>query len=88
MKYQVNVNEMSVSVGDGTIYGKAFIPEGAEHKVPAMILSHGYNSSHENISDLAAALAEHGVFAYCYDFRGGSVSSRSSGSTTEMSIQS
>ncbi|MCH5194445.1 MAG: alpha/beta fold hydrolase [Oscillospiraceae bacterium] len=86
MKYQSN--EMIITVQGGTIYGKAFMPEDTEGRLPAVILSHGYNSSHEDLSDLAAALAEHGVFAYAYDFRGGSMRSKSSGKTTEMSIQS
>lgn len=86
MKYQAD--EMIITVPKGNIYGKAFMPEETEGKIPAVILSHGYNSSHEDVSDLAAALAERGVFAYAYDFRGGSLSSKSSGSTTEMSVQS
>ena len=92
MKYQVIANEISVKTKGGYIYGKTFAPEGTgdkmPDKIPAMILSHGYNSSHEDVSDLASALAEQGVYACCYDFRGGSVRSKSSGSSTEMSIQS
>ena len=88
MKYQVNVSEISVSMGEDSIYGKTFTPDGTDGTIPAVILSHGYNSSHEDLSDLASALAEHGVFACCFDFRGGSLRSKSSGRSTEMSIQS
>lgn len=89
MNYNIIDQEMSISIGDGFIYGKAFTPKGASgKKLPAMILSHGYNSSHEDLADLASALAEQGVFAYCFDFRGGSLHSKSSGSSLEMSIQS
>lgn len=87
MKYPVKTQELPLSLPDRRIYGKAYIPErgGA---LSAVILSHGYNSSHEAVSDLARALAETGVFAYCYDFCGGSAGSKSSGSPEEMSISS
>ena len=83
-----HTKEMTISIENGIIYGKSFIPEDAEGKLPTVILSHGYNSCHEDLSDLASALAEQGVFAYAYDFRGGSLHSKSSGSSVEMSIQS
>lgn len=86
MKYQVN--EMIIDVPKGSVYGKSFVPEDTGDKMTAVILSHGYNSSHEDLSDLASALGENGVFAYAYDFCGGSARSKSSGSSTEMSIQS
>ena len=86
MKYQIK--EITISIENRSIYGKTYTPEGADGKLPAVILSHGYNSSHDDLSDVASALAEYGVFACCFDFRGGSLSSRSSGSSTEMSIQS
>ena len=86
MNYQIK--EITISIENGSIYVKTYTPEGADGKLPAVILSHGYNSSHEDLSDLAAALAENGVFACCFDFRGGSMRSKSSGSSLEMSIQS
>ena len=86
MNYQTK--EMTISIKNGSIYGKSFMPKDAEDKLTAVILSHGYNSYHEDLADLASALAEQGVFAYCFDFRGGSLRSKSSGSSLEMSIQS
>ncbi len=86
MKYKVSEKEMTID--GGNIYGKAFSPVGKSGKLNAVILSHGYNSSHEALTDMAYALAECGVFAYCYDFRGGSVNSRSSGSSLDMSVMS
>lgn len=88
MKFSVQMKEMSVTLPDRSIYGKAFLPAGSEEKLKAVILSHGYNSSHADLADLAQALAQSGVFAYCYDFCGGSLRSKSSGSTLDMSIAS
>ena len=88
MKFSVQTKELSVTLPDRSIYGKAFLPEEAGEKLKAVILSHGYNSSHADLADLAHALAETGVFAYCYDFCGGSLRSKSSGSTLDMSIAS
>lgn len=45
-----------------------------------------FNSSHEELRDIAFALAERGVYAVSYDFRGGSLSSKSSGESKDMSV--
>ena len=83
MNYRIK--EMPVGSGESFIYGKAYIPESGD-RLKAVILSHGYNSSHADLEDAAAALAEKGLFAYCFDFRGGSTRSKSSGSPLEMSV--
>ena len=84
----MNTKEMPITLPDRSIYGKAFLPDKADEKLKAVILSHGYNSSHADLTDLAQALAESGAFAYCCDFCGGSLRSKSSGSTLDMSIAS
>lgn len=67
------------------LYGVLIEPEGAG-KYPAVIFSHGYNGSGRDFEWLGEHLAEHGVAAFCYDFCGGSVNSRSSMATTDMTI--
>lgn len=67
------------------LYGEAFIPV-APGRHPAVILSHGYGSSHQSFYALADRLAKAGFVCYCYDFAGGSPRSRSEGRTEEMSI--
>lgn len=79
---------MPVETKGKRIFGKAYVPENFSEKLKAVILSHGYNSSCEHVSDVASALAEKGVFAYCYDFCGGSTISKSSGKSVDMSINS
>lgn len=80
------VKELHCKNGENSIFGLAYIPETGGKKVPAAILSHGYNSSHSHILDLAECLAENGIAAYCYDFCGGSSISRSDGKSTDMSV--
>lgn len=80
--------EMPCTANGRNIYGMLLTPEKAGGKMPAVILSHGYNSSHSDLFGIAAAFAENGAAAYCFDFCGGSVRSKSSGSTLDMTIPS
>ena len=54
----------------------------------AVILCHGFNISHHYLEDIAYALAENGITALGFDFRGGSESSMSMGSPLDMSVRS
>ena len=69
------------------IFGLLYAPAEYEVKLPAVILSHGYNSSHRELLDMAECLAKRGFAAYCYDFCGGSAVSESGGSSLDMSIE-
>lgn len=77
--------EVRLSENRRELYGVLIEPEGKE-KYPAVIFSHGYNGSGRDFEWLGEYLAEHGVAAFCYDFCGGSVNSRSSMATTDMTI--
>ena len=85
MKY--SIREMPCIYEDKRIFGLLYSPEGYK-TAPAVILSHGYNSSHTALTDFAEKLAQNGFYAYCYDFCGGSSHSKSSGSSTDMTIYS
>lgn len=78
-------NELSLSGENGRIYALAFIPE-KPGKLPAVVLSHGYNSSHADLLDYAEALAAQGFVTLAYDFCGGSTRSKSEGKSTDMSL--
>ncbi len=80
----VTVSEDRLPVDDGFIYTKTFAPNTSTDI--AVILSHGFNSSHDKLADVALALANCGVYAVCYDFRGGSMYSKSSGRSQDMSV--
>ena len=69
------------------IYGVAFIPnEAKSQKVPLVILSHGFSSSHRYHAHYAQKMAENGVAMYIYDFCGGSTVSKSEGRVQDMSV--
>ena len=85
MKY--SIKEMPCLYEDRRIYGVLYSPEGGK-KAPAVILSHGYNSSYTELTDFAEKLAQNGFYAYCYDFCGGSARSKSSGNSTDMTLYS
>lgn len=80
------VNEMPCKSGNNNIFGMMYLPVERAEKMPAVILSHGYNSSYAHVADMAQCLADKGFAAYCYDFCGGSTISKSDGASTDMSI--
>lgn len=80
------ISEMPCEYEGRRIYGKLYMPENSGDRLPAVIMSHGYNSSHMDLEDMARGIADCGYAVYVYDFCGGSVRSKSSGSSLEMSI--
>lgn len=79
-----NIRELFL---DNKIYTKIYQPVLRGNSC-AVILSHGYNSSHDDVEDIAQALAERGYFACTFDFCGGSTRSKSVGKSTDMSVSS
>ena len=65
------------------IYGEAFIPKG-KGPFPLLIFSHGFGYSMSYIEP--EKLAMRGILVYQFDFCGGSLSSKSEGESTEMSV--
>lgn len=84
--FEYETREMYAQRDENQIYGVIYIPQNAGEKMPAVIFSHGFGGNYQVGTQYAQALAEQGIVAYCFDFRGGSPSSRSDGSTLEMSI--
>lgn len=87
MTYDVTTQENYLTLEDGErIFYRMYIPQSKAAKTGAVILSHGYNSCSEHLHDVAEAFAKRGLLSCCYDFRGGSVNSKSSGSSLDMSV--
>ena len=79
--------ELNVANGDQRIVGKLLAPKGYEgHKLPLVILSHGFGNTYDFIEPYAEKLAYKGYLVYIFDFIGGSHSSRSGGAMTDMSV--
>ena len=82
------MEELVIKTDSKQIYGNVFKPENLQEKHPLMIFSHGYNGVGSDFAMDGAFFAQYGFVCYSYDFCGGSVRSRSSGKTTEMTIYS
>ena len=79
--------EHCIAQGEKKIYGELYRPEGAENR-PLLIMSHGFNGNSEAMRYEAECMASRGTAVYCYDFCGGGLSSKSSGTTLQMTIPS
>jgi dienelactone hydrolase len=67
------------------LYGVSYLPENKE-KYPVVIFSHGFNGTNSDFAANSEYLAQNGIGAYCFDFCGGSINSKSDFKTSEMSI--
>ncbi|ADL53366.1 alpha/beta hydrolase family protein [Clostridium cellulovorans] len=74
-----------ISHHERELHGNFVMPEQVG-KYPVVIYSHGYNGVGEDFKKNAEYLAQNGIGAFYYDFCGGSVRSKSSMKTTEMTI--
>lgn len=83
--YDYEIREIDCSVHEQKIYGIAYIPQ-TDDKVPLAIFGHELGSTHRSGIPYAEELASRGIAVYTLDFRGGSVSSQSDGSTVGMSV--
>jgi len=81
------IKELEIKNGERKIYGKLYSPEGGGI-YPAVILCHGYNGVNTDWVKECSYYAHHGYVAYAFDFCGGSVRSKSSGYSTDMTITS
>lgn len=79
------MEEMNIEHGEGSIYGRLYVPE-EDASDSIIILSHGFGGSYRNTEGYAENFAQNGITAFAYDFTGGGSGSRSGGSTTEMSV--
>ena len=79
--------EFCITQGQNIIYGELYRPSGSKD-CPMLIMSHGFNGCSGNMRYEAECMASRGTAVCCYDFRGGGLNSKSSGTTTQMTIPS
>lgn len=60
-------------VGEETLRGSLFIPKG-KGPFPGVVFYHGRGSSRKRYLEISKRLAEKGIMAFCFDFRGCGVS--------------
>lgn len=72
--------------GDKRIYSLSYIPDTGKEKYPVIIICHGFTATYRDNLNCAGRYADAGFAVCSFDFRGGSLQSKSEGSTTEMSV--
>lgn len=78
-------NVVKIEHHNREIYGVSYVPDNNE-KHPVVIFSHGFNGTNVDFAMNSEYLASNGVGAYCFDFCGGSINSKSDLKTSEMTI--
>lgn len=80
------MREVLCSRSGQRIYGQLYLPGDGTGCYPVVIIGHGLGGSYTNNMETAQMLAEQGIAAYVFDFVGGSTSTRSDGTFTNMSV--
>ena len=84
--------EVHFQSGGKDLFGMRFTPKSGKaagksgRRMPAVIMSHGYNGNPVLFYELIDSLARKGYICYFFDFSGGSDRTRSEGSFSEMSV--
>ncbi|MDQ0230303.1 alpha/beta hydrolase family protein [Metabacillus malikii] len=78
-------SDMKINHLGRDIFGVSYMPNKMD-KCPVVIFSHGYNGTNDDFKMNSEFLASNGIGAFCFDFCGGSVKSKSDLETTEMTI--
>lgn len=84
---EITTEELKITSGEKNIYGKIYVPKN-DGKYPAIILCHGFNGINDDWVKECSYYARNGYVAYAFDFCGGSVRSKSTGNSTDMTITS
>ena len=82
---EIVIKDFLIQANGREIYGKLHHPAD-DGSYPAIIMSHGYNGCHADFPYESLHLAKKGYVVCTYDFCGGSVRSKSSGRTEDMTI--
>ena len=82
---EIIIEDFLIEANGREIFGKLHYPAD-EGVYPAIIMSHGYNGAHDNFPYESLRLAKSGYVVCTFDFCGGSVNSKSSGKTVDMTI--
>lgn len=80
------IEKLNIHTDDKLICGTLHVPEDGKATHPLVIMSHGFNGAHMPQDPFAHDLASAGYLAYGFDFCGGGLASRSSGSLLDMSV--
>lgn len=82
----VTAEEFDLTSDGKKIYGMMYKPEDGKEKHPTVVLCHGYNTNADMLDGYGKSWAKKGYLCYAFDFCGGSIGSRSEGSSLDMSV--
>jgi dipeptidyl aminopeptidase/acylaminoacyl peptidase len=85
MDFDINY-EYVINKNNEKIFTCFYVPKGNKDKYPLVIISHGFMANYQALANFAVYLAEKGVMALTFDFRGGSTYSKSDMDFKSMSI--
>ncbi len=83
--YTIKTEVVEIPNGENTVYGTLYTPE-TDADTPLIIMSHGYNGVGDDFKTEGETFAQNGIATYTLDFCGGSVNSKSTGETVDMTI--
>ena len=79
------IQDYPIHIGTKTIFGRMYCPQNSG-KHPVLIFSHGHNGTGDAFDEDCRYYTDLGFVCYWYDFCGGSVNSRSTGDSKEMTL--
>ncbi len=82
----ITTEEYDLTSDGKKLYGMMYKPEDGKDKYPTVIMCHGYNTNADMVDNYGKAWAKKGYLCYAFDFCGGSIGSRSEGSSLDMSV--
>ena len=80
------MEETRIQGPNGEIYGVLQTPETERAAMPLIILSHGFGGDHTGQQDYADAFVRSGFATFNFDYCGGGLGSRSSGTMLDMTV--
>ncbi len=85
MNKNYSVSEHLIQTKDGKIFGLLYKPDNIMN-APTIIICHGFTGTYRDNIDYAEHFVSQGYVVYIFDFRGGSIESKSDGKMTDMSV--
>lgn len=85
-RYSYKRTSLTVEVEDRSVSGVLYMPKNIGQDVPVVVFCHGFTGTYTTFLYACDKLARRGIACYAFDFYGGSISSISGGSMTEMSV--
>lgn len=83
--YKFHAEKITIKYEGKQIFGRLYKPQ-TKAMCPAVILSHGYNGTGADFEKECEYFASNGIIALAHDFCGGSVNSKSSGASVDMTV--